>query len=157
MSIRPGVTILPLASIVSAASPAIFASTAAILPPAIATSRIASSPTEGSMTRPPLMSRSYVAASAPGAGANIAVAAVDVARNWRRFIMVDSSTFVLQEDAGHLCAATAFPIGYRSHSGHQGCRPVARTRKFAEGEGCDGSPYFHHRHRRRDGGRAGNG
>jgi hypothetical protein len=58
MSIRPGVTILPLASIVSAASPVIVASTAAILPPAIATSRTPSSMTDGSTTRPPLMMRS---------------------------------------------------------------------------------------------------
>jgi hypothetical protein len=58
ISIRPGATILPRASIVSVGSPAMLASTAAILPPAIATSRTASSPTEGSMTRPFLMIRS---------------------------------------------------------------------------------------------------
>src|SRR5215472_8696210 len=58
ISISPGATILPRASIVWEASAAMSASTATILPPAIATSRIASSPAEGSMTRPPLMRRS---------------------------------------------------------------------------------------------------
>src|SRR5882672_11582483 len=60
MSIRPGATILPRASMVSAASPLMSASTAATLPATIATSRTASSPTDGSITRPPLMTRSYV-------------------------------------------------------------------------------------------------
>src|ERR1700737_3737653 len=44
MSIKPGATILPRTSTVSVASPAMLASTAAILPPAIATSRMASRP-----------------------------------------------------------------------------------------------------------------
>src|SRR5262249_8140379 len=58
ISISPGATILPRASIVWEASPAMSASTTTILPPAIATSRIALSPAEGSMTRPPLIRRS---------------------------------------------------------------------------------------------------
>src|SRR5215470_14948673 len=85
MSIRPGATILPRASMVSAASPLMSASTAAILPAMIATSRTASSPTDGSITRPPLMMRSYAAADALPTQASDAA---DVQRNWRLFIMV---------------------------------------------------------------------
>src|SRR6516165_1482200 len=86
MSIRPEVTILPRASIVAAVSPVMFGSTAAILPAAIATSRTPSSPTEGSMTRPPLMIRSKPAARALGTRAQTAApAAADT--NWRRVII----------------------------------------------------------------------
>src|SRR5215467_3528741 len=85
MSMRPGATILPRASMVSVASPLISASTAAILPATIAMSRTASSPTDGSITRPPLMTRSYVAADTIPTQANDAA---DAQRNWRRFIMV---------------------------------------------------------------------
>src|SRR5262245_2609226 len=88
MSMRPGATILLRASIVSVASPAILASIAAIFPPAIATSRMASIPTEGSMTRPPLIIRSYVAANASGARPNNTALAAAAHTNWRRFIMV---------------------------------------------------------------------
>ena len=56
-------TSLPVASIVVAASEAaMFASTALMRPPAIPTSRAPSKRRIGSMTRPPLMSRSHVAA-----------------------------------------------------------------------------------------------
>jgi len=74
MSISPGTTSLPRAPIVSAASPTIPASTAAIRPCTIATSRIASIRSEGSMTRPPLMIRSYVAACANAFGTRVASA-----------------------------------------------------------------------------------
>ena len=91
MSISPGTTSLPRASIVSAGSPAMLASTAAMRPCAIATSRIASIRSEGSMTRPPLMIRSYVAVWAKAFGARVTSAAPAAAawRNWRRFIMVN--------------------------------------------------------------------
>ena len=75
MSINPGATILPRASIVSLASPMILGSMATMRPPAIATSRMPSSPTEGSTTRPPLMTKSYVAARTFGMRANIAAPA----------------------------------------------------------------------------------
>jgi len=68
-------TDLPRASIMSAASAAMLASTAAMRPPAIATSRIALILSEGSITRPPLMIKSYVAASTFDARANIAALA----------------------------------------------------------------------------------
>jgi hypothetical protein len=58
VDVDPGATILPRASITAAVSPVMFGSTAAILPAAIATSRTASSATDGSMTRPPLTIRS---------------------------------------------------------------------------------------------------
>src|SRR3984957_16384686 len=76
VSIRPAVTTLPRASMVAAASAAMLASTATILSPEIATSRIASRPIEGSITRPPLMTRSYVAANALGIPARNAAPAV---------------------------------------------------------------------------------
>ncbi len=90
MSSRPGTTILPRASTVSAASAAMFASTAAIRPPAIATSRIASTLSEGSITRPPLMIRSYlgVCARTLVTRAKAAAPAAAAQTNWRRFSMV---------------------------------------------------------------------
>ena len=60
---------------VSAASPAMLASTAAMRPPAIATSRIALILSEGSMTRPPLTIKSYVAANTFDTRAHIAALA----------------------------------------------------------------------------------
>src|SRR5579859_7322849 len=60
MSIRPGVTIFPEALIVSRAwLEGIPASSFAILPPAIATSRTASRSCDGSTTLPPRIRRSY--------------------------------------------------------------------------------------------------
>ncbi len=58
MSIKPGTTSLPRASSVAAASAESVGSTAAIRPAAMPTSRTASSRSDGSMTRPPLMMRS---------------------------------------------------------------------------------------------------
>ncbi len=59
MSIKPGTTSLPRASMAWAAvSVAIVGSTAAMRPPAMATSRMALSLSDGSMTCPPLMIRS---------------------------------------------------------------------------------------------------
>jgi hypothetical protein len=59
----------------------------------IATSRIASSPTEGSMTSPPLMIRSKVAARTVGTRANIAAPVAAAHMNWRLFIMVLPTSF----------------------------------------------------------------
>src|SRR5687768_8050892 len=87
MSIKPGTTSLPRASIVWAAPAAMLGSTAAMRPLAMAMSRTASSRTDGSMTRPPRMTRSYFAVCAAnrrGARAN-AAAAVATDRNCRRF------------------------------------------------------------------------
>ena len=67
MSIRPGVTYKPDTSTVFNASAGLsFASTAAIFPPAIATSRTALSLLRASMTCPPRSSRSYFGAAAGG-------------------------------------------------------------------------------------------
>src|SRR5712691_5685669 len=91
MSSRPGTTILPRASKVSAASAERLASTAAMRPPSIATSRIASTLSEGSITRPPLMIRSYVAGAARTSvtRANAAAPAAAAAlTNWRRFSII---------------------------------------------------------------------
>src|SRR2546423_10800849 len=63
MSISPGTTSFPRASITSAVPAAISVLTAMIRPPPTATSRTASSPRDGSMTRPPLMTRSYAVAA----------------------------------------------------------------------------------------------
>src|SRR5665213_1370963 len=90
MSIKPGTTNLPRASIVSTASARMAAAIDAIRPLAIATSRIASSLRAGSMTRPPLTIRSYFTAAS--AGTRIHVAAPAAAQtNCRRFITPHTS------------------------------------------------------------------
>src|SRR5256712_2056487 len=91
MSIKPGTTSLPRASMTSDASPAVLVSIAAIGPPAIATSRMASSLREGSMTRPLLMIKSYFAGAGVNAfGLRISAAAPAAApRNCRLFSIVN--------------------------------------------------------------------
>jgi hypothetical protein len=103
------------ASMTAAPSAAMFASTAAIRPPAIATSRVASSLTEGSITRPPLTMRSWLraAANSSAARANTARVAAAARTNWRQFIMVklpDSVSWDEQcADVCSKCAAGAAP------------------------------------------------
>src|SRR5210317_881811 len=63
MSMKPGHTTCPLASMVSLPSIG-FSVTAAIFSPLMPTLRTASSPVSGSMTRPPVTTRSYDAISA---------------------------------------------------------------------------------------------
>src|SRR5688572_11243832 len=89
MSISPGTTSLPRASIVAVALPTMLVSTAAMRPRATATSRIPSMRREGSITRPPLMIRSYVAACANALGRSLTsvVPAAAAQRNWRRFMI----------------------------------------------------------------------
>src|SRR5262249_37164808 len=99
MSIRPRATILPPASIVSVAAPAVFGPTGAVFPAATATARTASSPTQGASPRPPLMGGPCGPRNAPGARASIAAAAAEVQRNWRRLIMVVSSLTFYERDA----------------------------------------------------------
>src|SRR6266705_1662164 len=92
MSSKPVTTYWPRASIDSPASPGMLASTATIRPWAIATSRIALSLREGSMTRAPLTIKSYFAALAEstfGRRTNIA-APVAAPTNLRRFIIFQS-------------------------------------------------------------------
>jgi hypothetical protein len=80
---------LSRASSVSTPSAAIDGATAAMVPRVIATSRTASSPIDGSITRPPLMIRSKAAARALGTPASSMAPVTAPARtNWRRFIMV---------------------------------------------------------------------
>src|SRR2546425_1990103 len=62
MSISPGVTSAPDASITSVASPVSVSATAATLPPLSATSRLAEIDCAGSTSVPPRMSRSQVGA-----------------------------------------------------------------------------------------------
>ena len=92
ISISPGTTSLPRASMVSAAPAGMLAAIAAIRPWAMATSRIASSLREGSMTRPPLTIRSYftVAAASTSTPRTNVAAPVAVQTNWRRFITFNS-------------------------------------------------------------------
>ncbi len=88
MSMRPGTTSLPPASNVSAAELAAMSGRiAAILPSLTATSATRSKRRDGSMTRPPLMTRSYCAARRSGSLARLESAAAPVAateRNLRR-------------------------------------------------------------------------
>jgi hypothetical protein len=81
MSIKPGTTNLPRASVVSVALAGILAWTAAMRPSAIATSRIAFSLRDGSTTRPPLTIRSYFAAGAASELGIPTIAAVAVDTN----------------------------------------------------------------------------
>src|SRR5438093_288976 len=91
MSIKPGTTSLPPAAMSSAAWPPMLVSIAAIRPPAIATSRMASSLREGSMTRPLLTIKSYFAGIAVNAfGLRISAAAPAAApRNCRLLSIVN--------------------------------------------------------------------
>src|ERR1051326_4967744 len=88
MSISPGATILPRASIVSPASPSMAGPIAAMRPPLTARSPTRSRPTDGSMMRPLRMSKSYgFAANTVGIRASIAAPAI-AAANRRRLPMV---------------------------------------------------------------------
>src|SRR4051812_48833540 len=88
MSISPGTTSFPAASIVSAAvDAAMFGCTAAILPPAMATSAVLSKGRDGTITRPPLISRSYCAPRNSGSFARVAALAAATERNVRRVTM----------------------------------------------------------------------
>src|SRR5262245_12089887 len=89
MSISPGTTSLPRASMISADSPVTLALMATMRPLEIATSRTASRRDDASMTRPPLMIRSYlsrVVENADGAQANNAAHEAWYT-NWRRFML----------------------------------------------------------------------
>src|SRR5215475_5161003 len=89
MSISLGTTSLPRASIISADSPVTLALMATMRPLEIATSRTASRRDDASMTRPPLMIRSYlsrVVENADGAQANNAAHEAWYT-NWRRFML----------------------------------------------------------------------
>src|SRR5215204_72307 len=102
MSIRPGTTSLPAASIVAAASVAArLASTAAIRPPVMATSRTASSRRDGSITRPPLISRSNLAANSPRAPVSAATPAAPA--RWRNPLRV-SIRELSSDGAPNVCA-----------------------------------------------------
>src|SRR5437764_2518689 len=82
MSTNPGVTILPRASTtIRASCSGMPAAIDATLLPAIATSRTAESDCDGSITCPPLMSRSYFGA---GTAVWAFAAAVKFARSFKR-------------------------------------------------------------------------
>src|ERR1700733_6050035 len=133
MSIKPGTTNLPCASIVSVALADMLAPTATIRPSAIATSRIAFSLREGSMTRPPLTIRSHftgVAANRPGIAANVAVAAKT---NWRRVFMASRvyQNFrpePARESVPYLSLRGYVHWGVRTHA----CRVGTRANTFVE-------------------------
>src|SRR5262249_37864330 len=119
MSIRPGATILPRASMVSVALAVMLGATAAILPALMATSRTPSMPTEGTMTPPPLLTNSkLIGANAYGAWPSIAALAV-APRNWRRFNMADVSTPGSKEDRGRTELACQRPADTQRASRRQ--------------------------------------